>query len=442
MQLLAAGVNHTSAPLPIRERLLLAGQPLDRALSRLATRVQEGFILSTCNRTEVYALVGHADSGARALADLLAECGSVPTDHIMPFLQTRAHDAAVRHVFGVAGGILSMVTGEDQILAQLKEAIERAQTAGTLGPATHRLAHAALGVGKRVRSDTAIGRHSLSIVSVALRETVAALGSLAGRHVLVVGAGHTAELAVKHSLFAEPARCTVVNRDDGRARALARRHGVDVLTWDMLESAIVEADLVLSCTSAPGFVLERGMIERVQRARDSARLSLVDLAMPRDIDPEAGRVPGVTLTDIDHLEAICLENRQRRVAEIEHAEQIIELHVERLMGWWSARQVAPTITALVARATAIRDAEVDRALARLPNLSAREQLLVRTLGARLINKLIHRPMTVLKTHSEAANMASVLQLLFELPSDAPTRPPSSDFVTEALACPRFEAGET
>ena len=443
MQLLATGVNHTSAPLGIRERSLLAGEALDRALVLLAKRVPEGFILSTCNRTEVYALVGHAESGGRALSALLAECSGLGLEEIEPFLQTRAHDAAVRHVFGVAGGVMSMVTGEDQILAQLKESIERAEGVGTLGPATHRLAQAALGVGKRVRSETAIARHSLSVVSIALQQAADALGSLAGRRVVVIGAGRTAELAVKYLLGGALARCTVVNRGEARAKALAARHDVDVAPWDALERTMGHADLVLSCTGAPGFILERSAVERVQSARGGAPLSLVDLAVPRDIDPGVRAIPGVTLTDIDHLDAICRGNRQRRAAEIEHAEAIIERHVQRFMGWWSARQVAPTITALVARATAIRDAEVERALARLPNLSVREQMLVRTLAARVVNKLMHGPLTVLKSHSEGGNMASALQTLFELPSDGPTaQAVVSDPLTVPLACPGAEPGET
>ncbi|MEO7966120.1 MAG: glutamyl-tRNA reductase, partial [Gemmatimonadaceae bacterium] len=188
---------------------------LDDALTRLRTRVGEGFVLSTCHRTEVYAVVGHAESGARLLSDFLAECGGMDAAELAPHVLVRAHDDAVAHLFGVASGIHSMVTGEDQILAQLKAALARARLMRTLGPTLHRLGAAALAVGKRVRTDTAINRHALSVVSVALDDSVACLKSLAGRRVVVIGAGHTAELVLKHLSHLRGggrARCIVVNR--------------------------------------------------------------------------------------------------------------------------------------------------------------------------------------------------------------------------------------
>lgn len=454
MQLVSVGANYTSAPLAIRERLALHGQALDAALARLKTGVGEGFVLSTCNRTEVYALVGHADSGTRLLTALLAECAALSVEELAPALCVHTHEAAVRHLFGVAGGVHSMVPGEDQILAQLKAAVERGAAAGTLGASMHRLGAAALGVGKRVRAETVISRHSLSIVSVALKEAGARLGALTGRRVLVVGAGHTAELALKHLAGGRAASCTVVNRGAARATELGERYGVRVARWEALEPAMAAADLVLGCTSAPGFVIDRAAVGRVQHARGGAPLVLMDLAIPRDIDPAAAEVDGVTLWDIARLEAVCQANRALRTREIGHAEAIIAEHTERYMAWWSAREVAPTITALLARATEIRDAEVERTLARLPNLSAREQLLVRTLAARVLNKLLRTPLTVLKEHPEAGNMATELQQLFGLQVGAPgcdaadasaLLDPSAvgapSVAATPLACPRVEPGE-
>lgn len=417
MQLLTVGVDYANAPFGIRERLALHGPALDATLARLTTRVSEGFVLSTCNRTEAYALVAHAESGARALAEVLAECGAMSTEELLPSLRVHAHRSAVLHLFGVACGIHSMVPGEDQILAQLKDALEHAAAAGTLGAGMHRLGTAALAVGKRVRSETGISRHALSVVSVALREAGAQLGPLSERHVLVVGAGRTAELALKHLAHGRAARCTIVNRGEARAATLSARYGVDVVAWDGLERVMtVSANLVLGCTSAPGFVIDAAMVARAQQARNGAPLVLMDLAMPRDVDPRAADVDGVTLWDIQRLESICRANRALRAREIEHAETIIAEHADRYVAWWTAREVVPTITSLLAHAAEIRDAEVERTLARLPGLSAREQMLVRTLAARVINKLLRDPVAVLKEHPDGATMASGVATLFALPA--------------------------
>jgi glutamyl-tRNA reductase len=416
VQLLSVGLNFQTAPLALRERIAVSGPSLENAISRLRARVTEGFILSTCNRTEFYALVGHAESGADILQTLLCEIGQVSKAELTPYIYQKAHEEAVKHLFLVAAGVQSMVPGEDQILAQLKEALDLADKSGALGPIMHRLGASALSVGKRVRSETEISRHALSVVSVALQLAAEQLGTLEGRQVAVIGAGHTAELALKHLSKAGPAAVTVVNRTAEHAVDLAARHGAQVAPWTSLEQTVAAADLVLSCTSASASVLSAGLVSRAVAGREN--VVLFDLAVPRDIEPAAADLPGVTLWDIDSLQEICSENRQRRTDEIARAEALADTDVQRFMSWWSARQVAPTITALLAQAEAIREAELERTLTRLSFASEREEEIVRALVGRVMNKLLHRPITLLKQDPEGANMAHVVRHLFGLAGDA------------------------
>lgn len=418
MQLLAAGLNHHTAPVALRERIALSGSRLDDALERLRARVGSGFIISTCNRTECYAVVGHADSGTEVLLSLLREGTDVRAEELAPHADAHAHDGAVRHLFRVAAGLDSMVPGEDQIVAQLKGALARATAVGTLDPMLHRLGTAALAAGKRVRTETGLARHPLSVVSVALQLAAERLGTLAGQRILIVGAGETAALALKHLAGSDAGSITLVNRTPVRGAALAAAYGVPRLDWGELGDAVTGADLVLSCTSAPGIVLGADALERATVSRGGTAVLVFDLAVPRDVDPAAGEIPGVQLWDIDGLQAICDENRARRSREIERAEAIVDRDAERFMAWWSARQVAPTIAALLAHADTIREREVARTLARMPSLSEREEELLRTLATRVVSKLLHTPLTRLKTDPEGANMARVVQHLFALDVEA------------------------
>lgn len=413
MQLLAVGLNHHTAPLALRERIAVTGDGFAAALADLHSKVTEGFILSTCNRTEYYGVVGHAESGAAVLGDILRSGSGLSGEDLEPHLEVHAHEDAVRHLFRVASGIESMVPGEDQILAQIKSALEAASHAGVLGPTTHRLGASALAAGKRVRAETGISRHSLSVVSVALQLAAEELGSIAGQKVLIVGAGSTAELALKQLWGRGAANVTITNRTTERAAALARSYDATAVAWEWLPDVLSEADLVISCTSAPNAIIDVEMLMRVVRTA-TAPVLIFDLAVPRDVTPAAADLPGVMLWDIDGLQAICDENRRRRTAELVRAEAIAESESARFMTWLSARQLAPTIRALVGHAETIRDAELDRLLTRLPDLNEREEQLLRGFASRVVSKLLHNPLKVLKEDPEGANMAQVVRALFGL----------------------------
>ena len=419
MQLVVVGVNQETAPVALRERLAFAAADLPDALAALRDVVAEGCILSTCNRTEIVGLAGHADSGAESLARFLAESRGVSLAEIRPHLRTFAHEAAVEHLFMVAAGLDSMVLGEDQILAQVRAAFDSAAAAGALGPALHRLGDLALGAGKRVRAETVIGQGNLSVVSVALRLAFTELGAWQACTVLLVGGGDIAELVLKHLAKDRPAAITIVNRTYERAAALAARYGAAARPWADLATALASADVIVSCTSAPGVVLDAPVFA----VRPDRPLLCLDLAVPRDIAPAARDLPGVTLHDVDALQALADEGWQQRAAAIAPARAIVAAETTRYMEWWRAREVAPAIAALRGHADAIREAEVARALARLPELTPREAEVVRALAAGIVNKLLHRPITTLKTAPEGANMAVSLQELFGLPADPPAISP-------------------
>ena len=441
MQIVVVGLNQNSAPLAVRERLAFVPAELPRALGGLRSYVAEGFILSTCNRVEIYSVAGHADSGAQLLGRFLAETRGFPPEQLRPLLYSYGHEAAVAHLFRVASGMDSMVVGEGEVLAQVRAALDAAHAAGTLGPVLRRLGSAAVGAGKRVRARTAIGRNPLSVVTLALQAAATHGRPVDGASILLLGAGDTAETVLRHLAGASPRRVTVASRTLERAAALARRHGAAAVSMEQLADALAGADIVVGCTSAPELVIRAADVSAARPVGTKALLCL-DLGVPRDIDPEVRHLSGVTLIDLDQLQAAADENRARRTREVKHAEVVVGTEVERFMEWWRSRQVVPTIAALRAYAADVRDAEIAHALARLGDLSARDAFVVRALAQRIVGKLLHRPLTVLKADAEGANMAQVLRQLFQLELDAeqPGCPPAGR--ADAHADAREESSAT
>jgi glutamyl-tRNA reductase len=374
-------------------------------------------ILSTCNRTEVVAVSADDDGGVAALTAFLVAGRDLCSDEVAPHLWARTGADAVRHLCAVAAGLDSLVLGEDQIQAQLRLALDAATAAGALGPTLHRLVQAALVAGKRVRAETTIGRGNASVVSAALRVAGGRLGTLRDRAVLLVGAGETAELVLKHlakDARQRPARVVVTNRTHATALALAGRYGAEALPWDEREAALADADLVVTCTAAPGTVIASEAIERAMSGRAERPLLCFDLAVPRDIEPAAATITGVELCDVDALAPACAAAREARREAVADAEAIVDAEAERFLAWWRGRDVAPAIVALRDHAEALRDAEVARALARLPELGPREEAVMRALAAGLVNKLLHRPVTTLKTSPDGPTLARAAGELFGL----------------------------
>lgn len=426
MPILVVGVNHESAPLALRERLAIPLAALPTALRRLRDSLGHGFILSTCNRTELITLSDHDEQSA---VRFLAELCDVPPTELAAHLRASADADAVARLFRIVAGLDSLIVGEDQILAQFKAALDAASTANTLDATLHRLGQVALASGKRVRTETAIGQGSLSVVSMALREAGERLGGLSGRTLLIAGAGDTGELVLKHlskDARSRPAQIAIVNRTDERAEALARRYGATALPWAVRGAALVAADLVVSCTASPVPIFDLPLVAEALSARPGNAPLCYDLAVPRDFDPMIPAALGVVIRDVDDLAAGGAAARQQRLGAVAEAEALIRAEADRFLAWWRGRAVAPAVSALHDHAGAIRDAEVARALSRMPDLSAREEAVVRDLAAAIVNKLLHRPVTTLKTADAGAEMARVVEDLFGLiatPADRLPAPP-------------------
>lgn len=417
MQLCIVGIDYAGTPVSLRERLAVPADDLPGALARLRDVASEGLILSTCNRTELIAVGDAGGDGVAALTDVLLAGRDTSPDAVAPHLWSRTGADAVRHLFAVAAGLDSLVLGEDQIQAQLRAALAAAATADALGPILHRLGHAALAAGKRVRAETTIGRGNASVVSAALRAAAARLGTLAGRSILIIGAGTTAELVLKHlakDRRDRPARVAIANRTAASARALAARYDAEALAWPERESALADADLVIACTAAPGTIIAAAAVAQAVSARPARPLLCFDLAVPRDIDPAAAAIPGVELRDVDALAPACAAAREARRDAVAAAGAIVAEEAERFLAWWRSRGVAPAIAALRDHAEALRDAELARALARLPELGPREEAVVRALAAGIVNKLLHRPVVALKRAPDGPLLARAAGELFGL----------------------------
>jgi glutamyl-tRNA reductase len=397
----------------VREQLAFGAETMRAALLALRQYVDEGFIISTCNRVEVGGMVPDGPAGEQALMRFLADWHHVPLEHLAPHLYIFKGAEAVQHLFRLAAGLDSTVLGEDQVMVQLKVALADAQAAGTAGQRVNRLLNSALAAGKLVRTRTEIARSHLSTVSVALDIARDTLGDLRRRHVLIVGAGKIAELALKHLRGQPPRSVTVINRTLARARALADTYGVQARPFEELEAALREADLVVSCTAASEVVISAEAVERARQGV-AAPLLLLDQAVPRDIDVRVKAVHNARLFDIDDIRAICEANRAARTGEVAKAELLVAEEVAKFMEWWAAQEVVPTIRALREHAETIRQTEIERTLAKLPDLSQDQQDAINALSAAIVDKLLHQPITSMKNPDSGGQLARVVQQLFQL----------------------------
>jgi glutamyl-tRNA reductase len=410
VQLVIVGTHQRICPVGMREQLAFGAERMREALASLRQYADEGFIISTCNRVEVGGIVS---GGPNDLERFLAEWHHMPPENMAPYLYTYTGADAARHVFRLGAGLDSMVLGEDQVMVQIKAALAQAQSAGAAGQRINRLLNGALATGKSVRTRTEIARSHLSTVSVALDIARQELCSLRQRNIVIVGAGRIAELALKHIHKEAPRSLVVLNRTYERASDLAASYAAQAMPIEYLQEALRRADVVLACTASPDTVIDAAMVERATGDR-ATPLVLLDLAVPRDIDPAAAAISGVRLIGIDDMRAICDTNRAARAGEVAAAEALVEAELGKFMEWWTSQEVVPTIRALRERAEAIRLAEIDRALARLPNLSERDQAAIHAMSAAIVNKLLHQPIATLKETATDGGLALAVQHLFQL----------------------------
>jgi glutamyl-tRNA reductase len=422
MHLLLLGVSHRTAPVELRERLDFAARGVGEALASLAGRLNgvETVLLSTCNRAEVYLACDNLDEGRSQAERLFVDFHGLPRDELAPHLYAKIDTDAVRHLFRVAAGLDSLVVGEPQILGQVKEAYTQANTHRTTGTLLNRLFAAAFTAGKRVRSETSVaeGAVSVSYAAVALARKI--FGDLAGRTVLVVGAGEMGKLTAQHMKSQGIRRMLITSRTLAHAEALSQVMEAAVVAWDELPAALSESDIVITATGASLPILSRHLIGSAMRSRRHRPLFLIDIAVPRDVEPAAGAIEQVFLYNIDDLQAVVAENLSRRTAEIDQAETIVTEEVERFRGWLHSRRAVPTVVALRQRFEAVRRGELQRLESKLSNLSPEARSRVDEITRLLIEKLLINPTERLKAASDAETItlyAEVLNRLFDLSLD-------------------------
>jgi glutamyl-tRNA reductase len=396
MTLLLVGTSHRLAPVEVRERVAL---DVDRA-AELAVRLAgdgEAVCLSTCNRTEVYLATADPGDADRRATETLAELAAVDAAELEPYLYRLEHDAATIHLFRVAAGLDSLIPGEGEILGQVRTAYER----GQVGPLLDRLFSHALHTGKKVRSDTAIAESPGTTSSAAAALAAQVFGDLEGARIAIVGAGKIGSRAARRLTKRGASLSFVANRTETRGHELAKELGGATIPLVQLVEATENTDILVSSTSSTDFVLTKDQLAPVLPARKGRPLLLIDLAVPRDLDPAINELPDCYLYDIDDLEAVVHETAHGREAEFAKAESIAVAEAARFREWLAARDVAPTIASIRERAEQIRRGELAKASGRLAGLSERERNAVESLTSQIVNKLLHEPIVRLKEAAAA-----------------------------------------
>ena len=418
MRLFAVGISHRTAPVELRECLDFSRRGLDAALEALATRnlAREAVVLSTCNRAEIYGAAG-AEAAVEACARFIADYNAVPWDAVAPHLVTYRGSKAADHLFRVAAGLDSLVVGEPQILGQVKSAYASAAGLKTTGALTNRLFASAFTVGKRVRSETRLGEGAVSVSYAAIALAKKIFGELKGLNVLILGAGDMAKLTGVHLRAQHVKQLTIASRTLQSAETLARSLDGQAVPWAGIGDALGAADIVVTATGASEPVLTRGRVEEAMRPRRARPLFVIDIAVPRDVDPEVARLDQVFLYNIDDLHTIVQENLSRRSTEIERAEAIVREEVNRFGAWMQSREVLPTVIALRERFDEIRQAELKRLESKLAPLTPEARARVDEVTHLIVEKLLLTPTEQLKSTRDetlAVTYADAVHRLFAL----------------------------
>jgi glutamyl-tRNA reductase len=430
VSVIVVGLNHRSVPVELLERMAVPAPRLTKALHDLAERehLSEVAVLSTCNRTEIYAYCSRFHAAVGDIVEFLAEYSGADPEEFNDHLYTYFDEAAISHLFSVAAGLDSMIVGEGEILGQVREAWKDAETEGTTATLLGRVFRHAIESGKRVRTETEIGRHPVSISSAAVAVAGEHLGGLEGCRVLVIGAGEMGEGMTEAIALRGVADICVANRSVENAEALAQRVGGRIAALGDLAAELAAADVVLASTASSEVLIERSGVEAAMTSRHDRPLLIVDVALPRDIDPGVGEIPGVTLLDLDDLKDFAQRSSERRRAEIGKAREILASEVERYRDERRARLVAPVVTALRRRGDDIRNTELDRFRSRFDHLEPEVRDAIEALTQGIINKFLHEPTVRLKDSAGTDRgdlHADALSALFDLDiADRPNAEPS------------------
>jgi glutamyl-tRNA reductase len=414
MNFVLIGVNHRTAPVEVRERFAIPEARLPEAVKELASYpgIEEGLIVSTCNRVE---LLARTTNGTADLNGFMKQLyGFDPTPYREHLYEYHERDA-VRHVFRVASSLDSMVVGEPQILGQVKEAYATARAVGAINSQLDALLTRAFAVAKRVRNETSVATSAVSIASVAVDLAKKIFGNLQGKTVYLVGAGKMCELSARHLLAHGAEKIYVANRTYDRAAALAKKFNGEAIPFDQLYETIPRADIVISSTGAPHAIFRKEHGERFLSKRRNRPMFFIDIAVPRDIDPEMNKLDGIFVYDIDDLQQVVSSHVADRRVEADRAEAIVQMEVDKFQGRLQTLDVVPTIVSLQEHLETVRQAEIDRVRGRLGTLTPEQELAVEALSRGIINKIMHTPITTLKSAArESAEVTTVIDLVRKL----------------------------
>ena len=420
MHIVVVGLSHKTAPVEIREKLAVPESRMGEALTRLCSYqgVREGILLSTCNRVEVYAVVDDIETGYGRIQEFLADAHlSLSSEQLTPHLYWHQGDRAIGHLFRVAASLDSMIVGESQILGQIKEAFEVALTHKTTGIVLNKVVKKAISVAKRVRTETKIAEMAVSVSYAAVELAKKIFSDLSEKTVLLVGAGEMAKLAARHLIAHGVRHVRVTTRNPQHALELAHRFGGTAVAFEQFREDMASADIVLVSTGAAHYLVSEDDVQRSVKQRMNRPMFLIDISVPRNIDPAVRHVDNAFLFDIDDLKARVEQNRGGRLQEAEKAEQMVVDEVGIVRQWLRSLEVTPTIMALRTRVDDIKRAELEKTLGRLANLSVPERELVEAMASSIVNKLIHNTMVTLKAEvnsSEGAAFVEAARRFFSL----------------------------
>lgn len=406
MHIITVGLSHKTAPVDIRERLAVPESRLGEALTRLCSYpgVREGLLLSTCNRVEVYAVVETVDAGYHRVQEFLADTHlSLSSEQLTPHLYWHTGDRAIAHLFRVASSLDSMIVGESQILGQIKDAYDAALTHKATGVVLNKVVKKAISVAKRVRTETKIAETAVSVSYAAVELAKKIFSNLGERTVLLVGAGEMAKLAAKHFVAQGVRNLRVTTRNPSNAIELAKRFNGVPLPFDDFPAEMAASDILLCSTGASHYLITPELVHHAVRQRMNRPIFLIDISVPRNIDPAVRDIDNAFLFDIDDLKQRVEQNREERLREAEKAESMVVDEVAVLQQWMKSLEVTPTIVALRSKANAVKKAEMERLQARLNQLSPQDQEMVESLTSAIVNKLLHGTMITLKAEADSSS---------------------------------------
>ncbi|HKY62924.1 MAG TPA: glutamyl-tRNA reductase [bacterium] len=419
MQLWVLGLNHKSAPIAVRERFAVSDAKVGDFLTRAAALPHAGelALVSTCNRVEVYGVSRHPEQARRQIARFLAEFQGVSEATLEAHLYSYEGQSALRHGFRVCSSLDSMVVGEPQILGQMKEAYRLAGEAGTTGPVLNKFFHRAFNVAKKLRTETSIASHPVSVSYAAIVLAKQIFGDLKGKNALVLGAGKMSLLAIRHLKAAGIAQLYLANRTPERAEEIARQVGGETIPFEKYDRWLADADVVVTSTAAEQYIVVPAQVQEAIKQRKNRPMFFIDIAVPRNVSPEVNDLPNVYLYDIDDLGQVVEANKGERIKEAERAEVLLEAEVEDFAKVLRTLEVAPTLSSLSRKFDGICRRELDKTFQRLPQLDAEGREAVQAMAYAIVNKILHDPMIALKegkSEEDQPDYSALVRKLFKL----------------------------